>query len=185
MILLHHKHSVLIRLCIGVVLIALLSGCTRTPSQASVVSTVNAGGVLRTSSLAHNQQDEHDEDDKDDKDERDNPVVYAYTVSSSEAFDIIDSLSPRCTACHRISKKGNANGPGPNLNGLKDRADSRIPGLNAREYIKQSIINPSAYIVQDCPKGPCVDVMAKNYHDDIGDDELEQLVNFLLSLESE
>jgi cytochrome c553 len=113
------------------------------------------------------------------------PMAYMYTVDSSEAFDIINSMTPRCTACHRISTKGNSNGPGPNLNGLKDHADSRVPGLSAREYVKQSIIDPGAFIVEECPKSKCVDVMYKKYHEKISSEDLEKLVNYLLTLNAE
>ncbi len=114
-----------------------------------------------------------------------NPMAYMYTVDSSEAFEIINSISPRCTACHRISSKGNSNGPGPNLNGLKDRAGNQVPGLSAREYVKQSILDPGAFIVEECPKSKCVDVMYKKYHEKISSEDLEKLVNYLLTLNAE
>lgn len=113
------------------------------------------------------------------------PMAYQYEVYSGQAFDIIDRVTPRCTSCHRISTQGNARGAGPSLNGLKDRAGHRVPGLSAREYVKQSILDPSAHIVDECPTGECVDVMFAFYSDKLEDGELDILVNYLLSLEAE
>ncbi len=66
-----------------------------------------------------------------------------HEVAEEEAFAIIDGLAPKCFVCHKISERGNKNGPGPNLNDLGSRAGDLISGLSAREYIKQSILNPT------------------------------------------
>jgi mono/diheme cytochrome c family protein len=99
-----------------------------------------------------------------------------------EAFALIENLSPRCFACHVIGNRGNKNGPGPNLNGLKMRASERVPGLSAEEYVRQSIMDPGSFLVDECPRGPCVDVMSKNYSNKLTDKDLDILIPFLLSL---
>lgn len=166
-------------------ILCLLTACGKTTSANSgVVSTMSTNNVFKAQTLAHNDDDDDDDHDDDD-DDHENPMIYAYSVSSSEAFDIMDNLSTRCTACHRISKKGNANGPGPNLNGLNEYAEERVDGLSAREYVKQSILDPGAHVVEECPKGPCVDVMVKTYADELQGDDLEKLVNYLLSLDED
>jgi mono/diheme cytochrome c family protein len=101
------------------------------------------------------------------------------------AFNIIENTTPRCFACHLISERGNENGPGPHLNGLADRAGERVEGMSAEEYIRQSILDPGAFIVEQCPRGPCVDVMVKNYDEKLSDEEMDILVSFLLSLPGE
>lgn len=113
------------------------------------------------------------------------PMAFLFSVNSSEAFAIIEDTSPKCTTCHVISTRGNENGPGPNLNGLKDRAADAIPGLSAREYVKQSILDPSAHISENCPRGACKDMMYDEYGEKISSEQLETLVNFLLSLEAD
>jgi disulfide bond formation protein DsbB len=99
-----------------------------------------------------------------------------------EVFALIDSVSPRCFSCHVIGERGNQNGPGPNLNGLKDRAGEQVPGMEAEEYVRSSIIDPGFFLVEECPRGACVDVMSKTYPDKFTDDEITLLVDFLLSL---
>lgn len=105
--------------------------------------------------------------------------------NQEEAYALIESISPRCFACHLIGDRGNKNGPGPHLNGLKDRAGERIPGLSAEEYVRQSIMDPGAFLVDECPRGPCVDVMSKNYSDKLSEEDLNILIPFLLSLPAE
>lgn len=106
-------------------------------------------------------------------------------VTEEAAFAIIDALAPKCFTCHRISGRGNKNGPGPNLNGVGLRAGERVPGLSAHDYVMQSILDPSAFVVDECPAGPCVDVMPKNFGDQLSEEDLEALVTFLLSLPEE
>ncbi len=111
--------------------------------------------------------------------------AYMYTVYSGEGFDIIESVVPMCTSCHRISDEGKRSGPGPSLNGLKDRAGSRVEGLSAKEYVRQSILDPRAFTVDQCPLGPCQEIMPDTYPEQINADDLDTLVNFLLTLEEE
>lgn len=113
------------------------------------------------------------------------PRAYMYTVYSSEGFDVIESVMPRCTSCHRISDEGKRSGPGPSLNGLKDRAGSRVEGLSAKEYVRQSILEPRAFTVDQCPLGPCPEIMPDTYPEQINADDLDTLINFLLTLEEE
>jgi disulfide bond formation protein DsbB len=102
-----------------------------------------------------------------------------------EAFALIDSITPRCFSCHVIGDRGNQNGPGPNLNGLKERAGEQIPEMDEEEYVRSSILDPGFFLVEECPRGPCVDVMSKNYAEKLSDDEVDLLVEFLLSLPAE
>ncbi len=101
-----------------------------------------------------------------------------------EAFALIESTSPKCFTCHLIGSEGNPNGPGPNLNGLQEYAADRVEGMSAEEYVRQAILDPGAHIVDECPRGPCVDVMTKNYGEKLSDDEVDVLVRYLLSLEA-
>ncbi|MCP5016361.1 MAG: hypothetical protein GY938_13985 [Ketobacter sp.] len=58
---------------------------------------------------------------------------------------------PKYFTCHSIDQLGNNGGPGPQLNNIGTVAVTRIPGLSAREYSEQSIVDPGAYIVPECP----------------------------------
>ncbi|MGB3702751.1 MAG: c-type cytochrome, partial [Anaerolineales bacterium] len=50
-----------------------------------------------------------------------------------------------CVACHTLD--GRKEPGGPSLLGISERADERIPGMTAVEYLEQSILDPSAFIV--------------------------------------
>jgi cytochrome c5 len=54
-----------------------------------------------------------------------------------------------CGACHAVSGIAGAQGRiGPALDGLAQRASTRIPGQSAEAYIRQSIEAPNAYVVK-------------------------------------
>ena len=81
-------------------------------------------------------------------------------------------LTKGCTGCH--SRAGLSEGfVGPDLTGLADRAGDRVEGLSAEEYVRQSILDPHAYIVYDYGEQmPVLPIDAA---------ELDALVDFLLS----
>ena len=81
-------------------------------------------------------------------------------------------LTKGCTGCH--SRAGVSEGfIGPDLTALADRAGDRVDGLSAEEYVRQSVLDPRAYVVSGYdPVMPVLPV-------DIA--ELDALVEFLLS----
>lgn len=86
-------------------------------------------------------------------------------------------LTSACADCHTIS--GLSDGTvGPPLDGLADRAGDRVPGLSAEEYIRQSLLEPSAYVVEGYD-----DLMPANIAEEFSEEEFENLMAFLLSLE--
>lgn len=51
------------------------------------------------------------------------------------------------------------------------------------EYIRESILNPNAFVVAQCPTGPCPKgVMIQNFKDQISESELEALIGYLMTL---
>jgi cytochrome c oxidase subunit 2 len=50
----------------------------------------------------------------------------------------------RCVWCHTLDGSVRV---GPSLQGISERAGDRVPGLSAVEYLRQSILDPPAYIV--------------------------------------
>jgi mono/diheme cytochrome c family protein len=56
-----------------------------------------------------------------------------------------------CAGCHTFSPAGSNGTIGPNLNQLKTQAGKLVPGKSAEEYIRESIEDPSAYIVKGFP----------------------------------
>ncbi len=49
-----------------------------------------------------------------------------------------------CSACHST---GSNRVVGPGLAGIKDAAGSRRPGLDASEYLRESIVTPGEFVV--------------------------------------
>ena len=53
-----------------------------------------------------------------------------------------------CEICHRIGQKGTR---APDLAGVGSRAGKMKPGMSAKAYIIESLLNPTAYIVEGYP----------------------------------
>ncbi len=82
-------------------------------------------------------------------------------------------LTKGCTSCHSIEGISETAEIGPNLTGLADRAGDRVKGLSADQYIRQSVLDPQAFIVDGY--GPLMPTLPLNT------DELDALVGFLLA----
>ncbi len=80
-----------------------------------------------------------------------------------------------CIGCHTHAAFPNARMQvGPELTGLPLRAATRLPGLDARAYVQQSLREPSAYRVASNYKSVMPDLR-------LSDEEVEALTAFLLS----
>ena len=87
-------------------------------------------------------------------------------------------MKATCQACHKISTLDGAVGAlGPALDGIGARAASRVDGLSAEAYIRQSIEQPDAYKV-DGYAVPMTAGLNKN----LTETEYNDLVAYLLAL---
>ena len=68
---------------------------------------------------------------------------------------------------------------GPSFDGIATRAAGRVPGLSAEEYLRESILDPDAYVVDGFPAGQ----MLQNFSELLTEEEIDSLVAFLLTLE--
>jgi cytochrome c2 len=84
--------------------------------------------------------------------------------------------APGCITCHSL-EEGVAL-VGPSHAGIGGRAANVVAGLEADEYLKESIVDPDAHISEGFNAG----VMYSNYGRDLSDQEIADLVAFLLSL---
>jgi len=87
--------------------------------------------------------------------------------------------APGCITCHSLEPDVVI--VGPSQYGLETRAETRVPGLSAEEYIRQSIVEPNAYIVEGFTEG----VMYQNYGQDLTKDQIDDLVAYTLTLKSQ
>jgi mono/diheme cytochrome c family protein len=84
-------------------------------------------------------------------------------------------IAKGCGGCHTLSAVPGAVGTtGPNLNGIGTRAAERKPGTSAEDYIRESILNPTAYVVQGFQP------IMPSFQGQLSDEELRTLVDFLL-----
>ena len=98
-----------------------------------------------------------------------------------------------CGGCHVIPGVPNAQGTiGPDLSSMGEVAAQRIQDPNykgaaktAVDYIRESITNPDAFIVPECPSGPCMKGQMPNLSGALSDAELEAIVQYLAALPSE
>ena len=80
-------------------------------------------------------------------------------------------FSGACSACH-----GEQNGAGPAFVGMADRAATRIDGMTAEDYLHQSIVDPSAYVVEGFS-----DIMPKKFADQFSEQEISALVAYIMA----
>ena len=75
---------------------------------------------------------------------------------------------------------------GPNLAGIGTVGATRIEGYTAEAYIRESIVDPEAFIVEECPLGPCAaGLMQPTFAQLMTEEEYEALVAYLVSLKEE
>ncbi len=82
-----------------------------------------------------------------------------------------------CRICHSLEPSQTL--VGPSFAGLAERAAGRIPGMSAEEYIRQSILEPDAYVVEGFPKGQ----MIPNLGEILTDQQISDLIAFIMSLD--
>lgn len=85
-------------------------------------------------------------------------------------------FSRHCASCHATEPETVI--VGPSLAGIAGRAETRVDGLAAREYIELSIVRPDAYLVEGFD-----DVMPANLGKRLTGEELDALVAYLLTVE--
>lgn len=80
-----------------------------------------------------------------------------------------------CVSCHLVNKDDRLVGPG--LKTVGARAGTRVAGLTAAQYIRQSIVEPTAYVVDGYQP-----IMPKTFGKAFTEAELNDLVAYLLTL---
>jgi hypothetical protein len=64
----------------------------------------------------------------------------------------------------------------PTWQGISGIAGDRVPGLSAEEYLRESIVDPAAYIVEGYS-----DIMPKGFKFLLSEEDIDSLVAFLLT----
>lgn len=79
-----------------------------------------------------------------------------------------------CFLCHTVAGSGGTRGP--DLTHIATRAGTRRPGMSAEDYLKESLLNPGAYVV------PPYDNIMPPLAQRLSADQLRDLLSYLLSL---
>ncbi len=89
-----------------------------------------------------------------------------------------------CATCHTIPGIPNAAGVvGPDLSAIGEEGGQRISGVSTEDYIRESILDPDAFLAPECPLGPCPDnVMPPNLADKLSTGDLDLIVAYLAAL---
>ncbi len=81
-----------------------------------------------------------------------------------------------CATCHYFNQEAQLIGPG--LLNVSVRAETRVPGQSAYDYIHQSIVNPSAYVVEGFPDN----LMPKIYAELFTEQQINDIIAYLYTL---
>ena len=98
------------------------------------------------------------------------PTLTAQQTQGKRLFD------QYCETCH--ARSTDAVVMGPSLAGIEETAAERVDGMSARAYIRQSITDPSAYVVDGFDE-----LMPTTLQETLSEEELDALVAYLLTLE--
>lgn len=79
-----------------------------------------------------------------------------------------------CAGCHTFSPAGSNGTIGPNLDDLAAAAGKREPGKSAEEYIRESLTNPEAFLVDGFGNA------MPSYEGRLTDEQIQALVDYLL-----
>lgn len=79
-----------------------------------------------------------------------------------------------CGACHAFKAAGATGTVGPGLDSLYK--DAQLAGLSVPDFIRQSIVDPNAYVPPGFPKN----VMPGNFGSSVPKSQLDALVNYLI-----
>ena len=81
-----------------------------------------------------------------------------------------------CRICHSLQPGVKL--VGPSLAGIGTQAATRVPHLSAEAYLRQSLTEPDAHVVEGYRRGQ----MPPDYLSRLSQDQLEDLVAYLLTL---
>lgn len=84
--------------------------------------------------------------------------------------------NPGCVTCHSFDEGVVL--VGPSLFDLAVRAPGQVEGLSAEDYLRQSIVDPDAFIVPGFSKGQ----MVGGFDESLTPEQVDSLISFLLGI---
>jgi cytochrome c553 len=83
--------------------------------------------------------------------------------------------APGCITCHSL--EADVVLVGPSHVGVATRAETAVSGQSAEAYLRESIVDPNAHVTEGFTEG----VMYQNYGSDLSEQEISDLVAYLLT----
>jgi cytochrome c oxidase subunit 2 len=81
-----------------------------------------------------------------------------------------------CGGCHTLAAAGSTGKVGPDLDKLLEDAKKYGKGAPPAAYVRQSIVDPDAFVVPGFPKG----TMPKTFEQQLSRQQIDALVQFLI-----
>jgi len=85
-------------------------------------------------------------------------------------------MAPGCVTCHSLEPGTKL--VGPSLAGISSTAGSAVPEMTAEQFLREAIVNPDAHVEEGFVEG----IMYRGYGEDLTEEELNDLVAFLMTL---
>jgi len=85
-------------------------------------------------------------------------------------------INAGCVTCHSV--EGDTVIVGPSLAGVGTRAATTVAGQSAEDYLRESITNPDAHVVDGFEAG----IMLNNWSEVLTGEQIDQLVAYLMTL---
>ncbi|MCC6617230.1 MAG: cytochrome c [Anaerolineae bacterium] len=104
-------------------------------------------------------------------------AMHGDPVRGSDIFHHGVNGSPPCSTCHLTAQGMTGFSLGPNLAGVGERAATREDGVSALDYIRESILDPYAFITPGYRN-----IMYPDFASHFDDQDLDDLIAYLLSL---
>ena len=81
--------------------------------------------------------------------------------------------SRACSECHTLDQYEQV---GPTFQGISQRASDRIEGMEVEEYLRQSIVDPEAFVVEGF-----YSTMPLDYSEVLTEEQINDLIAFMLT----
>ncbi|NNJ11339.1 c-type cytochrome [Chloroflexales bacterium ZM16-3] len=104
-------------------------------------------------------------------------VAAGMTIFNGMPSEALLAGAVTCNTCHLVDP-GSATLVGPSLSGVATRAETRIAGLSAAQYLRTSIVAPNSYVVEGFVPG----TMTQTFEAALTPEQIEDLVAYLLTL---
>jgi len=87
--------------------------------------------------------------------------------------------APACNTCHG-AEPGVETGIGPNLSNIGNRAATTIQDMSVDDYLRQSIVEPDAYLAGGYQEG----IHHRGYKNDLTAQQVNDLIAYMRTLKS-